>query len=81
MENSEGSSKTFVLKCTRCGTGIETTTAPGPKSTGFLCVSCHMKWLDIEKKLDGHVYADEKRDAFIKFINDLVYLRNHTLGR
>lgn len=80
MEESKDA-KLFVLKCTRCGTAIETTTAPSSKSTGFLCVSCHMKWLDIEKKLDGHVYADEKRNAFIKFVNDLVYLRNHTLGR
>lgn len=66
----------YVVKCSRCRVGIETTTQPGPKSTGFLCNSCHMKWLDIEKKLDGHVYADEKRDAFIKFLNSLPYLRN-----
>lgn len=66
----------YIVKCTRCRSAIETLTQPGPKSTGFLCNSCHLKWKEIEMKLDGHAYADEKREAFIKFLNSLPYLRN-----
>jgi len=71
----EPAQKMYTVKCSRCTISIETTTAPAPKMNGFLCNNCHMKWLDIEKKLDGHVYADEKRDAFIKFVNSLAHLK------
>ena len=71
--------KTYKVKCNRCTKGIETTTPPSNKMTGFLCNSCHLGWKDIESKLVGHTYADEMRDAFIQYVNSLAHLRNFNL--
>lgn len=76
---AEPKKSVYVLQCIRCTVRIETFTQPGPKMNAFLCNNCHLKWKEIESKYLGHVYEDEMRKKFIDFVNDLAFLRNHTL--
>lgn len=71
--------KIYFLQCTRCKIGIETYTEPSPRMTIFLCNSCGMKWKEMEDRMIGHAYEDERRKAFINFVNSLPYLKNTTL--
>ena len=65
----------YRVACSKCGTGIETISKP--ITTGFLCNSCNLKWLDLKRKYTGEgtnlgprAYQDEMYKAFIKFVND-----------
>lgn len=58
----------YRVACSKCGCKIETITEP--KTTGFLCNSCHLQWKAIEKKMVGHSYQDELEKAFMKFVNE-----------
>jgi hypothetical protein len=68
-----------TIRCSRCYTGITTTSEISPKMTCFLCNSCDLRWKEIEGKLKGHSHKDDVRKAFIRFVNDLTNLKNTTL--